>query len=151
MGRPRIPNPRSVLIALRVTPRTRYGLQLLAQRAQCSISEVILQAVEAKFRSSEDGLVCVANGERTPTSVLDRTWSPTDYERLVRTGLLFPDLLSETERYLWLVIRETRAYWKSTSSSKRLTARDVNWKALAADWAALNATTEPSTQRRSSE
>lgn len=137
MARPRSTNPRSELIALRVTPRTRYGLQLLAQQSRCSLSEAVLSAVEDKFGSGAEGLVHVASGERAPTNVLDRTWSPVEYERVIRTGLLFPNFLTEAERYLWLVIRETPAYWKKGRTGGRQTAGEVNWEAVAVDWPEL--------------
>lgn len=137
MSRPRSPNPRSELIAVRVTPRTRYGLQLLAQQSRCSLSEAVLRAVEDRFEHPVDGLVHVATGERAPTSVLDRTWSPIEHERVIRTGLLFPDFLTEAERYLWLVIRETPSCWKNRRPKGRLTASDVNWETVAAVWPEL--------------
>lgn len=143
MSRPRSSNPRSELIALRVTPRTRYGLQLLAQQSRCSLSEAVLRAVEDKFERPVEGLVRVAAGEKASTSVLDRTWSPVEYERVIRTGLLFPDFLTETERYLWLVIRETPSYWKRVRAGRRRTASDVNWETVAAAWPELKRRTLP--------
>ena len=56
MARPRSNNPRSVLIALRVTPRMRFGLELLAERERCSMSEVVLRAIDARFEDAKDGL-----------------------------------------------------------------------------------------------
>ena len=92
--------------------------------------------MEDKFERPVEGLVRVADGEQGLTSVLDRTWSPVECERVIRTGLLFPDFLTETERYLWLVIRETPSYWKRARGRRR-TASDVNWETVAADWPEL--------------
>ena len=128
MARPRSANPRSVLVALRVTPRVRYGLKLLAQRERCSLS--------GEVRSVE-GLRLVAKGERKPTSVLDRVWSPHECERVVRLGLSYPDLLDEEQTCLWRTICETSKYWQFGSRRKRAGPQDVQWKALAADWPRL--------------
>lgn len=137
MARPRSSNPRSVLIALRVTPRVRYGLVLLARRERCSMSEFVLRTVEARLDDPVAGLRLVAEGEHQPTPVLDRVWSPHDYERVVRAGIWFPDLLDEFERYCWRVIQETASYWKRDSMPKRPTSNDLRWDVLAKDWPGL--------------
>jgi len=137
MARPRSANPRSVLVALRVTPRVRYGLKLLAQRERCSLSELVLRTIEARFDDPVAGLRLVAKGERKPTSVLDRVWSPHECERVVRLGLSYPDLLDEEQTCLWRTICETSKYWQFGSRRKRAGPQDVQWKALAADWPRL--------------
>src|SRR5690349_4587708 len=106
MARPRSLNPRSVLLALRITPRTRFGLELLAQREGCSMSELVSRAVDERLHDPTRGLMLVAQGERKPTAVLDRVWSPYEHERVLRLAAMYPELLGENERYLWNLVAE---------------------------------------------
>lgn len=137
MARPRLANPRSVLIALRVTPRVRYGLELLARRQRCSMSEIVLQAVDARLDDVRVGLRLVARGERQPTLVLDRVWSPHEWERISRVALFYPELLQDNERYLWRRIQESAAYWKRSPVPKHPAVDDLNWDVVARDWPKL--------------
>ena len=61
-------------MALRITPKMRFGLELLARREGRSMSEVVLRALEDRLNDSRHGLLLPAQGERTPTFVLDRVW-----------------------------------------------------------------------------
>jgi hypothetical protein len=127
-----------VLIALRVTPRVRYGLQLLAQRERCSMSEFVLRTIEAKFNESVTGLHLVAQGERKPTNVLDRVFSPRDdWERVVRVAILFPSLLNDWESYVWRLIQEAPQFWKRNLMPERPNPDDVQWEVLAKAWPSL--------------
>jgi len=137
MARPRSENPRSVLLALRVTPRMRFGLELLAQRDRCSMSEVVLRAIDARFEDAALGLQLVAKGERKFSSVLERAWSPHEHERVVRLGVWFPQLLDTEQAHLWRLVCETPRYWELGSTSKRRRICDVRWELLAKDWPGL--------------
>ena len=137
MARPRSANPKSVLLALRVTPRTRFGLDLFARRSGRTVSQVVAQAIDEAIGSEAEGLVLVPRGERAPVNVLDRVWSPHEHERVVRLGMWFPQLLGDRQRYLWQLIQESPAYWKRNSMPMRPAPDDVRWDVLARDWPSL--------------
>lgn len=137
MPRPRSANPKSVLLAVRVTPRTRFGLDLIARRSGRTVSQVITHAVEQTIESANQGLVAIPTGEHAPVKVVDRVWSPHEYERVVRLGLWFPGLLNEEQQYLWRVVRETPMYWRHGKCPRRPTAGEIHWEQLADGWGAL--------------
>ena len=137
MARPRSKSPRSILLAVRVTPRVRFALELLANRERCSMSEVVLRTIESRIAEPGTGLTLVPAGESDAVSVPDRVWSPLEHERIVRLGLYFPEFMNDRQRYLWSRVRESRMYWTRGGAPAHPTPDDVNWPALAHDWPEL--------------
>lgn len=137
MTRPRSANPKSVLLTLRVTPRVRFGLDLLAQQSGRTVSQVVGRAIDDAIGSKGEGLVIVPRGERTPVNVIDRVWSPHEHERVVRLGLWFPQLLNDEQRHLWRMIQEAPRYLKQGSMPLRASPSDIRWDELATDWHSL--------------
>jgi hypothetical protein len=104
------------------------------------MSEVVSRAVDEQFHHPANGLMLVAQGERKPTAVLDRVWSPHEYERVVRLAVFYPELLGENERYLWTLILDESKYWtRKGKSGAPPSLENVAWAALAADWKKLTA------------
>lgn len=137
MARPRSANPRNVLLAVRITPRTRFGLELLARHSGRTVSQVVSRAIDDALGGRDEGLMLTPRDERTPVPVLDRVWSPHEYERLVRMGLWFPELLDDVQRYVWRVVQESPRYWKRARVPKHPEPDDLRWDVLAKDWSAL--------------
>ena len=127
-------NPRTNVITLRVTPKMRFGLELLAQEHGQTLTEVVIWAVNELFSTEQIGLFRYPAGQAHPVRALDHVWSPLEYERVVRLGIAFPELMSDRQKYLWGRVRETRKYWKAGADRERPTPDDVKWEALAKDW-----------------
>ncbi len=139
MARPRSSNPKSVLLALRITPRMRYGLELLARQRGASMSEVVSDAIERALGGRTATLRAIPQGEHHPVAVLDRVWSPVEHERVVRLAFAFPEMLDEREEELWGQLRRLPAVWKRGANRQRLTIDDVDWVALARNSARIQA------------
>ena len=104
------------------------------------MSELVSRAVDERLNDPTRGLMLVARGERTPTAVLERVWSPHEHEKFVRLALLYPDLLGENERYLWNLVVEDPKYWTKKRKPGALPLlENVAWAAVAADWKKLAA------------
>ena len=117
-----------------MSPKMRFGLELLAHERGETLTEVVTWAVAQMFGTEQVGLLRYASGEAMATRVLDRVWSPLEHERVVRLGIYFPDLMNDRHAYLWSRVRESRKYWKSGSAPATPVPDDVNWSALALDW-----------------
>ena len=55
----------------------------------------------------------------------------------MRIAMLYPEFLTDTQRYIWLVVQETAAFWKRYPVPKRPTPEDLRWDVLAQDWPRL--------------
>lgn len=137
MPRKLAPNPRTNVITLRVTPKMRFGLELLAQERGETLTEVVTWAVSELFSTEQVGLLRYPTGENHAVRVLDRVWSPVEYERVVRLGTYFPEFMTDRQQYLWGRVRETAKCWKAGANRKRPTPDDVRWDVLAKDWPAI--------------
>ncbi len=134
MPRRRAINPRTNVIAVRVTPKMRFGLELLAQERGATLTDIVILAVDNLFGTEAIGLLRKPPGEDGGAPILDRVWSPQECERVVRLGIYVPELMSDRQRYLWSCIRETRKFWKRRTEPGHPKPDDVNWEALAKDW-----------------
>jgi hypothetical protein len=135
-------NPRTNVITLRVTPKVRFGLELLAHERSETLTQVVTWAVESMFGTEHIGLLRYAAGESRATRVLDRVWSPDEHERVVRLGVYFPELMSDRQTYLWTRVLENGRYWAGGKPPRKPALDKVNWPALAKDWAELTRAAE---------
>lgn len=136
MPRPLTSNPRSNVVTLRVTPKMRWGLELLAKQRGETLTEVVIHAVDRLFRDTDVGLVRAA-GQPAELDLLDQTWAPEECERVVRLAMACPELLDDRQRYLWLRVRDERAVWKRWPAPRKPKPADVDWSKLRRVWTAL--------------
>lgn len=93
---------RSERVALRMTPRLRYGLSLLAERKyRVTESEMICRAVEVLLK--EEGLDDRGNSGLLHTP-LDKLWSPNKSERVLSLCLNAPELATVDEQLIGQVL-----------------------------------------------
>lgn len=133
-------NPRTNVVTLRVSPKMRFGLELLAHERGETLTEVVTWAVSEMFATEQVGLLRFASGESMATRVLDRVWSPHEHERVVRLGMYFPEFMNDRQRYLWSRVRESRKYWKTGNAPSNPVPDDVDWPVVADDWPDLTRT-----------
>lgn len=144
---PRRPGPegqKSAVISVRLTPRMRFGLELMGRVHQETMPEVVARAINDAFTSEHGGLLVGADESTTlPFDLLQRTWSERESDRLANLALHYPSIMSRREKEIWQRIESTPRYWRRRGD--RSTARsELNREALAEDWVALsgNARTE---------
>lgn len=131
---------------MRITPRMRFGLELLARHRKTSIGGAVILSVEKMFETPRDGLRLVPDHGLNPANILDSVWSPYEHERFARLAQYSFNLLSDEEKYLWGVVTATPKYWiedKSTVQERRsdnlihVHDRTLNMDALETDWSKL--------------
>ncbi|MDQ4146413.1 MAG: hypothetical protein M3120_01765, partial [Pseudomonadota bacterium] len=97
------------VITLRLTPRTRYGLELLARQQRRTLSSVAEWAFHKVFKTES---ITPSIGQEKPLSeVLDRLWDPHEADRLVTLAQAYPSLLTYEEDLIWKVIKEEPSFW----------------------------------------
>jgi hypothetical protein len=84
--------PKLGVISVRVDPKLRYGLDLVARKQHISVSDAVVQAVDTYLQ--EKGLAVKELGQNL--SLLDRLWSESESERIVNVAK-YSDLASSDE------------------------------------------------------
>ncbi len=133
------------MLSLRMTPRTRYGLDLLARVNRMSLSQVVELALENAFRGERMyTLESRSNEQQQRVNVLDATWAERPWVRLAQLALVSPELLSFREVRLWETVKETKYYWTADGppSERKQVADRMNHKVLQGDWDELCAVCE---------
>lgn len=131
---------KSEVVTVRVTPRIRYGLELMARLHQESIPEVITRAISEAFTSEDGGLfVYVDDDKSQPRNLLDRVWADRPSDRLVNLALRYPAVMSRTEKTMWSVVRGTPKYWRSERARRAALPEEsaLLRDAIAEDWTAI--------------
>jgi len=134
-------------LSLRLTPRTRFGLTLLARVNRRSMADVVEAALENLFYGEGPGTlerrVSGSKGKRVP--VVDETWDERPWVRLGKLAILAPELLTDLELALWERISNSAKYWtkgKAVHDLERL-ADHMRHEELAEDWPQLCLESQP--------
>jgi hypothetical protein len=110
-------------LTVRVDPRTRFGLDLLASVTRRSVSDLVLEEIRAMLERELPKRS--VGGKRI--SILDAVWDVFAQDRMVKLALHAPELLSDEEQKVWRVIAEDRAYLpKRTEPDFAAIRRDWN-------------------------
>lgn len=111
MGRIKRDDSRSEVITVRVNPKMRYGLELIARKTGMSLSDLALLTLGRLTESdSNKPQIKKLRGDLTP-DLLDDLWHTDPIERFVRLAILANDLLSESERKIWNRITRDQRFW----------------------------------------
>lgn len=106
VGRPS--SGKGKLISLRLTPKMRYCVELLARvQRRNSITAVIEFALDSLMQDSKSGLYD-ASGSYLP----DLIWDEDEIYCFVKLCLHRPELLTYDEELVWRVIEGNGGYWK---------------------------------------
>lgn len=97
---------RTETVTVRLDPRLRYLAEIAARKQHRTLSSFIEWAVEESL-----GKVCLVRGtaQTGDISVLDaapQLWSVDDVERILRLGLLYPDLQDHDEQRVMNLLRD---------------------------------------------
>ena len=128
-------------LSMRITPKMRFGLELLARHRKTTIGGAVALSVEKMFVTDHDGLRLVPDHGLTPVNILDSVWSPYEHERFAKLAEYAYNLLSDQEKYLWNVVTGTPKYWTKgkflggdSGKGEPIHERILNLEALEADW-----------------
>jgi len=124
------------VIAIRVTPKMRYALELHSRLQHRSVGQAVERALGQFLGDPDEGLVAEnVCGERR--SVIDDVWSASPAVRLIRLATLYPRLLSYEEEVAWEVVRRNSVYELPNSVHSDCPERRFDLPRLERDWPAL--------------
>jgi len=83
---------KAVNVSTSVSPKMRYGLELLSRKQHRNISEIVLCAIKSLMVDPIEGLV-----DEQGVSILDNVWELDELDRLVKLADFYPHLLSYEE------------------------------------------------------
>ena len=135
---------KSEVVTVRMTPKLRYGLELMARLHQETVPEVITRAIASAFTAEYGGLFVYVDGDNEfPRNLLEIAWAERPSDRLVNLALRYPNVMSRAERAIWSAIKSNAKYWRS-ERSRRATVSDENAvlrDVIAEDWTAISDST----------
>jgi len=91
-------------LTLRLDPKTKYAIELLARSQKRTLAGAIEWAVE---RSLSTQMVDTVFGDQPLRTVVDETWYPDDLVGVATLGAHAPHLLNHHEACIWAVIKAT--------------------------------------------
>lgn len=105
---------KSEVVSIRMNPRIRFGLELMARQQRRSLTGVIEWLIDQALQD-EDGCLmrnrCKGLILRQPTNLLDEVWDPDESERFVRLAIFAPQLLTYEEESLWKELKSNYEMW----------------------------------------
>jgi hypothetical protein len=137
LGRPVGPQgAKTVVLSLKVTPKVRFGLEMLSRMRNTSVPDLVTRAVTDLFDSESIGLW--VDDDKRPDEdfagrryLLDELWAERPSDRFANIALRSADLCTIDERGLWLYVEGQPKYW---THKKLRTEKEFLRDALALDW-----------------
>jgi len=89
-------------LTLRLDPKTKFAIELLAREQKRTLAGVIEWAVQ---RAMSNQTVVTGAGKGSMQQLVDKVWSPDDLEKTIYLGLHAEHLLSYEEYCVWTVVK----------------------------------------------
>lgn len=114
-------------ISVRMTPKMRFGLELMSRLHARPVAEVVSYAISEVFTSEIEGLYddqgpVETGGKRY---LLNLLWSDRASDRLANIALQCPQLLTTAERRMWTRIEQMPELWSGDVRDESHLLRDV--------------------------
>lgn len=90
-------------LTLRLDPKTKFAIELLAREQKRTLAGVIEWSVEKALAGQE---VVTGSEKGNLRQLVDKVWSPDELERTIGLGIHAEHSLSFEEQCFWLVIRD---------------------------------------------
>jgi|APSaa5957512535_1039671.scaffolds.fasta_scaffold58521_2 hypothetical protein len=111
-------------IAIRVSAKDKFAIELLAQKLGKTISALAKEALEKSLKDPESGLL-ISRGSKQ-AYLPDLCWDPIESDRLVKLAMHAPHLLTNNDMLRWKVIAESKIYMSTDGKP--------NFKKIRGDW-----------------
>lgn len=116
--------PRDSVFSVRLPAKLRYAVELAARLNHEPMTDVIVRALNDAMTSENGGLFVNLPGEELPVFLLPKVWDERESVRLVKLALVYPSLLSVSERAVWERVRSEPRYWASADAENGKRALD---------------------------
>ncbi len=111
---------KSDVITVRLSPKLKYGLELLSRKQHRPLSSVVTWAVEQTINNPENGLYKnMSKGLKVaePMQMLEVLWDVHPADRLVKLATHWPELMTYEQEKLIKAFKETGAWPKKGDSA----------------------------------
>ena len=111
---------KSDVLTLRLSPKLKYGLELLSRKHHRNISSTVTWAIEQAINNSEDGLrKNMSEGLKVaePKQMLDVLWDVDPADRLVKLANHWPELMDLFDEILVRAIKNNGWGWPKKGDS----------------------------------
>lgn len=124
---------KNVTISIRMTPKMRFGLELMSRLHDRSVPDVVSYAITEVFTSEIEGLYDDRGPQETGGKryLLNLLWAERPSDRLANIALQSPELLTTAERRMWSEIEQMPEFWSGHERGESQLQREV----LAKQWA----------------
>ncbi len=95
-------------VTIRLNPRLRFGLELLARKQRRSTTSVIEWAIDQALERED---FSINNESASGVDATNNIWDVFDSDRLVKLAIYYPQLLTYEEEVTWKIIREIKEFW----------------------------------------
>jgi len=95
------PRAKSESLMLRLIPRHKFALDLIARRRQQNMTRVIEYAIEKLIDSPSGDLVIRREPDGEPINIFQALWHEDEVVRFVRLAQMYPGLLRPAEEAAW--------------------------------------------------
>jgi hypothetical protein len=128
--------PKNVTVSVRVSPKVRFGLEMMSRLHHRTVPEIVSDAIDQVFGSEIEGLyddkgAPEAGGKRP---LLNLLWAERPSDRLANIAFECPQLLSSPEKKVWNQVLADPRFW---TTAKAHTPRNLRRDELAAHWEEL--------------
>lgn len=117
MARPKKSEQPSVNVSLRIDPKIKFAIELLAREQKRSITGVVEWAVMQALKGQQ--VKTPAGNEISMLELMDLTWSPDEAERVTMLGIFSPHTLNHEESCIWTIIRSSGIFLKGMNPDSR--------------------------------
>jgi len=104
------------VITVRLSPKLKYGLELLSRKQHRSLSSIVTWSLEQMINSGEDGLY-KEPGYVRGTHLLNLLWDIDYADRLVKIAKYWPGLMTYEEEKLVKTIKKEGWGWPKSGDS----------------------------------
>lgn len=129
-------------ITVRLSPKHRYALDLLARLGRQTVSATIETLIRDRFGAEQTApregppdsgdadlfASAMRSGQKSAGEVLSITWDPREADRFLNVASCAPGLLTEEEELTWRLIREAPALWKGRELDREQVR--IHWDAI---------------------
>lgn len=126
MARPRKNEQPTVNVSLRIDPKVRFAIELLAREQKRTITGVVEWSVMQALNGQK--VVTPAGNEMTFLDLMDIVWSPDEAERVTLLGMFAPHILDHDESCIWNVIKSSGIFMEALETDANGLARSYRPK-----------------------
>jgi hypothetical protein len=123
------------VITVRVTPKLKYGLELLSRKQHRPLSSVVTWAIEQMMTNSDAGLFKSMKSSKdkmlSEQYMLETLWDVHPANRLIKLAIHWPELLTYEEELIVQRLKDN-GHWPKNSDEASEYVRD-NWADVVKD------------------